>query len=52
MRKTREGLEQIIQSNKQYEIEALSKSDCITQEVLDREEPKYQRKRSYPAKKN
>lgn len=46
MKKTREGLEQIIQSNEQYEIEALSKSDCITQEVLDREELKYQRKRS------
>lgn len=45
MKKIRNQLEQIIESNKQYEIEALSSSEYVTQEVLDKEEQKYQRKK-------
>ena len=45
MKKIRNQLEQIIESNKQSEIEVLSSSEYVTQEVLDKEEQKYQRKK-------
>ena len=50
MKKIRNQLEQIIESNKKYEIEVLSSSEYVTQEVLDKEEKKYQRKK-YQRKK-
>lgn len=50
MKKIRNQLEQIIESNKQYENEVLSSSEYVTQEVLDKEEKKYQRKK-YQRKK-
>lgn len=41
MKKTREDLEQIIDANKQYELDAISQSD-VTEELLDKEEQAYQ----------
>ena len=42
MKKTRDGLEQIINANKQYELEVITNSDFITEELLDKEEQEYQ----------